>query len=462
MSQPFSFPPPPPPPPKRDNNPSATINQRGGFRGRGHVGGNGPRGSAQQFRGRAHQGHSYAQHARGNSQAYNPANNSKRDHTQAFGHQFQTRPTAPPSVPDFNIDTKSLLQKKSSPTNDKPAPKRVNALGLTPTSHNIQSDSEDDADDEVKLAPKNIAQGLQFEHKGKTLSLSTPDDIAAWIAERRRRFPTRAKVEAAQKDAEEKKRLWEEQKRARNEIAKQKREARETERREREQRVLKEKVIAAQVAKAKSAVAMSKEDIASKAKEKAERLRKKAERAVRDLQRAEEALLLSEQPGRDTTSQREHEPDKSNSDGDATASPDPSDSEDTSSSGSSATETDAESEPEVTTSKRTAPERVTPPKQPSRLTGSESAALCKNFLKYGRCKYGKKCRYSHERKKDKPKISPDTSRRKGLYQIMVEKEKEEQMRRAVKTIIALGDQGLLSEPRKADVAATEASAGAPV
>lgn len=66
---------------------------------------------------------------------------------------------------------------------------------------------------------------LQFLHNGRLETLKTADDIAAWIAERKRRFPTKAKIEEAAKwktKAEETERAAKEQ---RKELARKKAEA---------------------------------------------------------------------------------------------------------------------------------------------------------------------------------------------------------------------------------------------
>ena len=52
------------------------------------------------------------------------------------------------------------------------------------------------------------ANVLQFEYKGRTASLRTAAEIAAWIAERKKNYPTQAKAEAAKKESAEKKRKW--------------------------------------------------------------------------------------------------------------------------------------------------------------------------------------------------------------------------------------------------------------
>ena len=67
-------------------------------------------------------------------------------------------------------------------------------------------------------------------------------------------------------------------------------------------------------------------------------------------------------------------------------------------------------------------------------------------------KFGSKCRFKHERPR-KTEESTIGNRRKGLYQIMVEKEQEEERKRALRVIIALGEAGVLDESsQQAEVA----------
>ncbi len=93
-----------------------------------------------------------------------------------------------------------------------------------------------------------------------------------------------------------------------------------------------------------------------------------------------------------------------------------SDSEDSTSSSGSSSDNDA---PETAPSTRVAPNRVPPPKKP------KQKAICRDFLKSGRCRRGDACPFRHElpergsqaanRKKDGKKAEVKTER-KGLYQ----------------------------------------------
>ncbi|EXJ88450.1 hypothetical protein A1O1_05380 [Capronia coronata CBS 617.96] len=525
-TQPFSFPPPPPPPPKRNTQgppqqSNGFQNNRGSFRG-----GHSFRASTRGGRG----GYGGGQHASFNA-AYNPPGGyqrpparpfdnaarrgsfmngpQKRDHAAAFNTATQTRPrpVAPPPVPSFNASIEHLLPRKETPETrgeiaptsaPAPKPRKQNLLGLTPASVDQTSDSEDDEGEEERLAAqiKSSGQTLQFEYRGSVATLGSPEEIAAWIAERKRRYPTKAKVEAAKKEAAEKKRKWEEEKQTRLDAKKEAWAQRDQERKELEKARVQKRELEQQKKEQQALENGTTLDPAALAKSKAEKLQKRALKAERQLAKAKEALRLAMADAQASGNQDATNPqpsDNTATDSKAAGSelhadsvgPRLSDPEYTSSSGSSETDTDSEddsvsnevsdsdSAPEVVSTKQAAravdhttlppTKRTIPPSRP-----------CKNMLKYGRCKFGARCRFSHERpkdsvdggknldnaktdargkKKDSSSQASGNKRRKGLFQLMVEKEQEEERRRLLEAIITLGENCLLDEP------ATTASAG---
>jgi len=434
----------------------------------------------------------------------------KRTHSTAFNdcpnttqhNSERSRPLAPPAVPSFGIDLESLLSTKHTASqNTKPEPpKKQNLLGLTPTPKNEDSESDDEGE-EAKLASTITSNSLlQFEYKGQTSSLNTPAEIAAWIGERRRRWPTEAKREIARKEAEEKRKKWEAEKAARLEAsraaAKARQEERQKQKHEREKSQVRQKLIREQIQKAKTAATLQEDQgqTQNAAQLKAEKLRRKAEKIAAQLKKAEEALqrqdLQQRQPTVEVypTEQEEDvdldnllakvdqaaeaqangieldnsdagslnsEPDSANALAPAVVAAD-----DTSSSGSSDTDSDSDSDssPEQLSTKRDGPERI---HQPARKAIPDTRPLCSNFAKSGRCKFGRRCHYRHEksdRKAVQVKESGIGNRRKGLYQVMVEKEQEEERKNALRVIIALGDAGLLDSaapPNAGDVVVTK-------
>ena len=420
-------------------------------------------------------------------------------------------------------------------------PRKHNQLGLTPASQDHES-SSDDENEEAQLASKilNNASMLQFEYNGRTATLRTATEIAAWIAERKKRFPTQAKAEAAKKEAAEKKRKWTEMKQQREEAAQAKRLERERVQQE-ELRLKgldskKHKAEQKELKKARKAAKDEEEEEddheirAKKARIKAEKLRLKANVAELKVLEAEAAARKArkrraslqsgastlddtsakEAPTRDADSAialeedddegvarvmsealdlaksnnlaikgEDEDKDKgeiSDSSSQVSSSSDlsnVSDAESTSSSGSSSSgsssDSDSDSAPEQTTTKRLHPTRVPPP--PRRAPGyNNDKNLCRRLLATGHCSHGSECRYSHdlpdtlpslgERKgklKQKRKVrlgktkatdtaaAPVKERRKGLWQVMVEKEEEEARKQVLRAIVFMGENGMLGE-----------------
>ncbi|KAJ4525872.1 hypothetical protein HRR83_001061 [Exophiala dermatitidis] len=526
MSQPFSFPPPPPPPPKRNtqgpvqqNTGSGFHNNRGSFRG-GPPSRAGFRGGRGGYAGGGQHAPTGYPRSQSNTFSNGPRRGSfvngpqKRDHASAFPsmNQARPRPVAPPAVPSFNASIEHLLPPKPPEPQPKsttvPKVRKHNLLGLTPASLDQASEPEDDEGEEERLVaqvtPSGQAQALHFEYKGRVATLRTPEEIAAWIAERKKRYPTLAKAEAAKEEASERKRKWEEEKQARLEAKKAAQAKREQERNERERAKRQQKEVIERQ-KQDNKQNGPQVDTATLAQERAEKLRKKALRAERQLAKAEEALRVAEakanaetttphlptgpdgsnaQPASDAddlTLAAENESLDTSSDSELTDSDDY-----TSSSGSSGTDTeseagslsdeasDSDSAPEVVSTKGGALAVDGPMLQPSKKSLA-STRPCRNLIKFGRCKFGSNCRFSHEKqnhnaeaeegtqnarlKKGKNKNSaitaPTTDRRKGLFQVMVEKEQEEERRRLLEAIITLGEKGMLDDPVAAGTATTD-------
>ena len=144
-------------------------------------------------------------------------------------------------------------------------------------------------------------------------------------------------------------------------------------------------------------------------------------------------------------------------------------------------ESDSDSAPEELTSKRTAPDRIPPPARINSSSRPSNAApdekkhprnTCRNMIRTGRCQFGSRCRYSHDlggrrphgdeqkrgrkakERTDQEKSSGKTGR-KGLYQILVEKELEEERRAVLEVIMDMGEKGMLEEPRPEEAEETQ-------
>ncbi|KAK5087946.1 hypothetical protein LTR05_002162 [Lithohypha guttulata] len=406
----------------------------------------------------------------------------KRSHATAFQNPpnqtlRNSRPLAPPAVPSFGVDFSALLPKKpeTESVQTPVQPRKTNLLGLTPTARNEGSEAEDDEDEEAKLAaPAFTLNALQFEHRGQTSTLKTPEEIAAWVAERRKRWPTEAKREVAQKEAEERVKKHEQDKAARLEASKAAAKTRQEEwqkkKLEKEKSQLRQKMLKEQIHKAKAYATES--TPLNAAQIKAERLRRKAEKIAQQLKVAE-AQLEKQGPTKDAADDADLEAlltqvdraaavrshgDDADVDAIESASEDSDVSsrqgdtlmaDDTSTSGTSdldSGESDSDAPPEELTSKRA--DAPPPARRASLDASTDTRPLCTNLAKAGRCKFGRKCRFRHP-KPDKKAVAAQQSgagnRRKGIYQVMVEKEQEEEQKRVLRAIIALGDAGLLKD-----------------
>lgn len=421
----------------------------------------------------------------------------KRNHAAAFTQQNKPRPrpTAPPAVPSFNASIAHLLPVKplasTTPTTN-PSPTQAtrpskpqdqpkkNLLGLTP-SHPDDSSSEDDADEEARLvgtldasSTNTATPGLSFSYKGQLSSLKTAEEIKAWIAERRQRFPTIAKADAAKKEREEKKRKWEQEKAER----KKKMEEQRAEKKLKYEEEKKARELARQMSavekelRSQNDVKETEDNVTptSKAEALAEKLRKRALKAEKALKKAEEALRIAREKELDSASGDRTvdaasndivDPDETSSSGSSDSDSD--DSASTSSSDDDGSESDASSAAPETISTKDPSLANLPPITAARPQTPKKLRLCGNFVRYKRCRYGSGCRYSHDLtgqdpdgtqgfkgQKGKKPAAPDAksapTRRKGLYQVMVQKEEEEARRKVAMAILRLGEKGLLDDP----------------
>lgn len=357
-------------------------------------------------------------------------NHHKRDHSSAFNKPQSTAPRTPaaPAVPSFG----NPLPSKPPPAADatrkpKKRKRKHNQLGLTPkTEDHESSEEEEDADEESKLAqPGTGAASLQFTYKGQTAKLQSAADIAAWIAERRKKFPTQARVD-------EKKKATEEAKAARDAARDAAREATRLEK-EKEREKSKQKQLEQNPEEAADPAL----DEAMKAQRKADKIRRnldreqkrfaKAEAAaeaarlkVEALQRQAQGLEEPTQVNSSAAAERKPEADQKNEASDSADAVDPmaldamdtadatvdrlddgmdlssdvSDASDwTSSSGSEAeseSDSDDDAAPEEASSRRQGPERVPPPPRESKKI------RCRHFARSGQCNRGDSCQFSHE------------------------------------------------------------------
>lgn len=247
MAPAFSFPPPPPPPPKAASAPGNDA--RGGHRGRGWHGGDSRgrgdgrgRGSS---RGRGPSNFQNANRGRGGPPRGDHSNRARPSGQQqsqpgpsaALKQELRKNaaPKAPaaPGVPMFGGDLLFPPPKRpaspSRPAQEPPAKalkrdeksqtqtengnrghaKKSRSLGLTGRGDDSDSSSSEfDPDEEERLVEKYAAQmrtvkGYRFEHRGQMYVFESPEDIKAFVEDRKRCFPTRERTANRKKDYEE-------------------------------------------------------------------------------------------------------------------------------------------------------------------------------------------------------------------------------------------------------------------
>ena len=336
------------------------------------------------------------------------------------------RVPAPPAVPRFGSALPSPVPPPLAVTRQQPKKKKrkLNQLGLTPQKEEHESsEEEEDVDEEAKLGAKagTPASGpLQFTYRGRTSILRTPADIAAWIEERKSKYPTQARVE-------EKTKAMEAAKKAREQAMREKREA---QRRKRDEDNNNNNT--------------KDGEKTAKAKQKVDRLRRKIIKEEKKLAKIEEEIDQGEvimkevptdtngagnenaqsspspmassimdkpQPERNKLAEPSTKSTANESSSDWTSS---SGSDDSASSSDSGESDSSNSAPEETTTRREGPERVPPPAR-----DRPKKRLCRHFARSGHCLHGNKCKFSHEMPERKARPQPTVEKksgRKGLLQ----------------------------------------------
>jgi hypothetical protein len=280
-------------------------------------------------------------------------------------------------------------------------------LGLTQREdENYESSEEEDVDEEAAVASNGKVEGMVFEHNGQTVSLQTPAELAAWIKDRRKQYPTQKRV--AQKAQES---------------AKKRESELEFLRKVKGKRPLKE---------------TQKSSVKKQATTELRALREKVQESViskRRLSSASEAkptdaATPTAKPSAIELGLGYSSDSESEASSVLSASSVVSSSEEESESESN----DSDEAPEQESSK-TVPKPVNvPPSVPVRAL-PDKPRICFEWQKHGRCHLGKRCRYPHPPKEEPKPI--------GLYERLVEQEKEQADRLALDAIKWLGRNGFL-------------------
>jgi len=293
--------------------------------------------------------------------------------------------------------------------------KRKVNLGLSKQHVPEESSDEEDADDdeEAAFSQKLKGGGFAFEHGGETISIQTGAEVAAWIKDRRKNFPTQKRIKEKAEEA------------ARKRMA-------ELEfLRKLQGKPPKEQHVDSQSRPTKSRDT-SQDD---KTKRESERRRQDDLAALR--KKLHESMIKKQAAPKvdlglgyasDTASEEESSV--------------LSESSVVSSSEESEEDSESESEdsdeaPEPTSSKVAPPAvKVPPPRPAAPQSDTKSTKLCSNWKRNGKCPYYSKCKYQHPPREDETKLV-------GLYERMVEQELVKADQLALDAIKYLGQHGFL-------------------
>jgi hypothetical protein len=320
----------------------------------------------------------------------------------------RAKAAVPPTVPafGFSLPTPSSAPASSHPSHTKGSRKGRVRLGLTHEEMPEESSEEEDVDEEVALGAKLKGGGYAFEHEGEQISLQTTGDIAEWIKDRRRNFPTYQKaMEKAQAAATKRK----------NELE--------------FVRKLKGKPLQPVTQDVKKVVPKNHERTKKDEKKQEElaALRKKLHESMMKKKESSVAVDLGLGYGSATDSEAES---SVLSESSVVSSSD--DSSEDSDGGSD--ESDGPPEP---TSSKVGPPAIKVPPPPvaaSIVRKPDKEKMCNSWKQYGKCPFGHSCRFKHIPKQEK---------RTGLYEKLVEQELVKTDQLALEAIKYLGQNGFL-------------------
>lgn len=280
-------------------------------------------------------------------------------------------------------------------------------LGLTHEPAPDESSEEEDIDEEVALGTRLKGGGYAFEHQGEHISLQTAGDIAEWIKDRRRNFPTYQKaVEKAEAAAKKRK----------NELD--------------FVRKLKGKPPQPEIATKKA-------DVPPQIQGRSKREEKKQEELATLRKKLHESMLKKKGPaaavdlglGYGSATESDEEESSVLSDSSVISS------SEESSGDSDAESDDSNAAPEPTSSKIAPPRIHVPPAvtaQTERRPDKEK--ICNSWRQHGKCSFGHSCKFKHP---------PKEETRTGLYEKLVEQELVKADQLALDAIKYLGQHGFL-------------------
>lgn len=306
----------------------------------------------------------------------------------------------------------------SKSKNKKTQEKRKVHLGLTHDSIPDEAsgeEKEEDVDEEAAYAEKLKGGGFSFEHEGEQISIQTAAEVAAWIKDRRKRFPTRKRImEKAEESATKRKSEIEFLRKLKGkppnvqDVGEQvKHKPPEVPERSRDSK--------------------QNEENSKKKQEELAALRRKLHESMMQKQAAPSTVDLGLGYNSETESDEEG---SVLSESSVVSSSEESD--------ESEPESDESDQAPAPVSSKVGPQPITvpPPAPKPTLPRSEKGKerICRDWEQHGRCSYSNRCRFAHP---------PKEVKRVGLYGMMVEQELVKRDQLALDAIKYLGQHGFL-------------------
>jgi hypothetical protein len=300
-------------------------------------------------------------------------------------------------------------------------------LGLTPRNGEEiykepdLSDGEDEDVDEEAVLGKNF-NGISFEYNGQVMSLQTPAEIASFMKERKRQYPTKQRIaEKAREQATKRERELEFLRKIKAQTAKSKG-VRVPEDQNGDRKASKQQSGQYALSEKQKQLAALRKRVEASAVNKKVSPSTLAPTTRSAPERKPPTINLGVNYESDTS---ESEVSSVLSSSEVSSSEPDSDSDD---------EEDSDEPPEEQTSKIEPPKPKPPPPPPQPVV-TPNTRVCDHWKRDGHCKFGKKCRYAHPPREPKKRL--------GLYDVFVQKEKQQADALALKAIKYLGNHGFL-------------------
>lgn len=354
-----------------------------------------------------------------NSQDGHAHSHSPRKPSQQSTKPPRAKAAVPPPVPSFGFSLQTPpvsqpLATSNSKKNNKDKKKHKVHLGLThdPVPNEGSDDDKEGIDEEAAYAEKLKGGGFSFEHNGEQISIQTAAEVAAWIKDRRKKFPTQKRVlEKADEAAAKRKSELEFLRKIQGKSSREQ----HTDRQDKPPK-LRERVKDS-----------SKEGNDKQRQEELAALRRKLHESMMQKKASPSTVDLGLGYSSETGSDEEE---SVLSESSVVSSSEASDEDDSESDKSDQAPTPMSSK--VGPPPVTVPSPAPRPDMPRSERGKER--ICRDWEQHGRCSYSNKCKFAHP---------PKEVKRVGLYEMMVEQELVKTDQMALDAIKYLGQHGFL-------------------